>query len=111
QVLTDPVHLLAFGLGSGLAPVAPGTAGTLAAVPLVIASAYLPFAARVALGGVLLIVAVWACGASARKLDVHDYGGIVLDEIASFYLMMLALPVNALWLALGFVAFRVFDVA
>lgn len=110
-VLRDPVHLLAFGLGSGLAPVAPGTFGTLAAVPLVIAAWQLPLGLRIALCALLVAGGTWICGVSARRLGVHDHGGIVLDEIASFYLLMLLVPSGWWWLAAGFVLFRFFDVA
>ena len=110
-ILRDPVHLLAFGFGSGLAPFAPGTFGTLAAVPLVAATWHLPLLPRIALGALLLIAGTWICGESARRLGVHDHGGIVMDEIASFYLLMLLVPAGWWWLAAGFLLFRFFDVA
>jgi len=111
QVLTDPVHLLAFGLGSGLSPFAPGTMGTLATVPLVAAAWLLPLWPRVALGVLLLAGGTWICGESARRLGEHDYGGIVMDEIAAFYLLMLMLPASWFWMAAAFVMFRIFDIA
>lgn len=110
-ILRDPVHLLAFGFGSGLAPVAPGTFGTLAAVPLVIATWSLPLPVRIAIAVLLLVPGTWVCGESARRLGVHDHGGIVMDEIASFYLLMLLVPAGWWWLCAGFVLFRLFDVA
>ncbi|HEX6929474.1 MAG TPA: phosphatidylglycerophosphatase A [Gammaproteobacteria bacterium] len=110
QVMTDPVHLLAFGFGAGLSPVAPGTAGTLATIPLVAASWLLPVLPRAAIGVLLLVAGVWICGVSARKLGVHDHGGIVFDEIAGFYLLMLVLPAGWLWMAAGFLMFRLFDI-
>lgn len=111
QVLTDPVHLAAFGLGAGLSPLAPGTVGTVVAVPLVAASWLLPFGVRAALGAILLVGGTWLCGLSARKLGVHDHGGIVLDEIASFYLLMLLVPRGWYWMGAGFLLFRLFDIA
>lgn len=111
QVFSDPAHFLAFGFGAGLAPVAPGTFGTLAALPLVAATWPLPLTWRIVIAVVLVLVGTWACGASSRKLGVHDFGGIVIDEIAAFYLMMLFLPATWTWLATGFLAFRVFDIA
>ena len=109
-IMSDPVHLLAFGFGSGLAPVAPGTFGTLAAVPLVAITWQLPLWMRIALCVLLLAGGTWICGRSARRLGVHDYGGIVMDEIASFYLLMLLLPVGWWWMGAAFVLFRFFDV-
>ena len=111
MIMSDPVHLLAFGFGVGLSPVAPGTVGTLVTIPLVAASWLLPLAARIGIGALLLIAGVWICGSSARRLGEHDYGGIVFDEIAAFYLLMLLMPANWWWMAGGFLLFRLFDVA
>lgn len=111
EVLMHPVHLLAFGFGAGLSPVAPGTFGTLVAVPMVAAAWLLPLGPRVAIGALLLAGGTWICGESAKRLGVHDYGGIVMDEIASFYLLMLLLPQNWYWMVAGFVMFRIFDIA
>lgn len=111
EVMMQPVHLLAFGFGAGLSPFAPGTVGTLVAVPLAAAAWLMPLWPRVAFGILLLIGGTWVCGESARRLGVHDHGGIVMDEIASFYLLMLLLPANWFWMAAGFVMFRIFDIA
>lgn len=110
-VMTQPVHLLAFGFGAGLSPFAPGTVGTLVAVPLAASAWLMPLWPRVAFGILLLVGGIWICGESARRLGVHDYGGIVMDEIASFYLLMLLLPATWFWMAAGFVMFRIFDIA
>ena len=108
--MRNPVHFLAFGFGSGLSPKAPGTMGTLAALPLWYLLAQLPLAGYIA--GLLLVIAVgpYLCGKTARDLGVHDHGGIVWDEIAGFLLTMLLVPVS-IWTALiGFALFRLFDI-
>ena len=108
--MRNPVHFLAFGFGSGLSPKAPGTMGTLAALPLWYLLAQLPLAGYIA--GLLLVIAVgpYLCGKTARDLRVHDHGGIVWDEIAGFLLTMLLVPVS-IWTALiGFALFRLFDI-
>lgn len=110
-VFRDPFHLLAFGFGSGLAPKAPGTFGTLAALPLAVLAWLPPFVIAAAFGVLLAVLAVWICGVSARRLGVHDHPGIVLDEIAGYYLAMLFAPRGVAWLAAGFVLFRFFDIA
>lgn len=110
EILRDPVHFLAFGFGSGLAPWAPGTAGTLVAVPLYLLLAPLPLVAYLAIIVLGFAVGVYLCGASSRKLGVHDHSGIVWDEFIGFFITMIAAPAGGLWLLLGFLLFRLFDV-
>jgi phosphatidylglycerophosphatase A len=108
--LRDPAHFIAFGFGSGLAPKAPGTVGTLVAIPLYLLLVQLPWAGY--MGAVLgsILLGIWACGVSARKLGVHDHNGIVWDEFAGFLLTMaLMAPVLANVIA-GFLLFRFFDI-
>ena len=109
-VLTDPVHFFAFGFGTGLAPVAPGTFGSLPG--LLIFWMTLGFGTYVQLGIVAAMagIGVWICGESARRIGVHDHGGIVWDEIVGMYLtLFLAPPTAAGWLV-AFVLFRVMDI-
>lgn len=108
--MKNPVHFLAFGFGSGLAPKAPGTFGTLAAIPVWYLAAQLPL-----LGYVLVLLAVIAvgpflCGRTADDLGVHDHSGIVWDEIAGFLLTMLCAPVSVVAVLAGFLLFRLFDI-
>ncbi|MEM7431268.1 MAG: phosphatidylglycerophosphatase A [Pseudomonadota bacterium] len=109
-VFSDPVHILAFGFGSGLAPVAPGTFGSLVGVLLAWLTVDLDLMLRIgiALGTVLL--GIWICGASSRKLGVHDHGGIVWDEISGMYITLLVAPVSLMGWAAAFVLFRAFDI-
>ena len=111
EVFSDPVHLLAFGFGAGLSPVGPGTVGSLWGVALAVATPSLGLAWEVGIALLLCVTGVWICGASARRLGVHDSGGIVWDEIAGAYLVFLPLPRTWPWLAAGFVAFRILDIA
>ena len=109
-MLRNPIHLLSLGFGSGLAPVAPGTFGTLAAIPiyLLIAQLALPYyLAIVALG---LAAGVYLCGYTSATLGVHDHGGIVWDEFVGFWITMTAVPVTWQWIVAGFVLFRIFDI-
>ena len=110
RLLRNPLHLLSLGFGSGLAPVAPGTFGTLAAVPLylLIAQLALPYyLAIVALG---FAAGVYLCSYTSAALGVHDHGGIVWDEFVGFWITMIAVPVTWQWIVAGFVLFRVFDI-
>ena len=109
-VLRDPVHWLAFGFGTGLSPVAPGTVGSLLGV--LAAWLVLPLSLPVQLGiGAFLVAAgVWICGESAHRIGVHDHSGIVWDEIAAMYLVLFWLPFDPGWWLAGFILFRLFDI-
>jgi len=110
SVLRDPLHWLAFGFGTGLAPFAPGTFGTLPGLLLAWLTLPLAFEWRLVIGIVLVISGVFICGVSARRIGVHDHPGIVWDEIAAMYLTLLILP-PSIWLwALAFGLFRLFDI-
>ena len=104
------LHWIAFGAGAGLAPRAPGTAGTAVAIPIYLAVGTEPPAVYAAVVAFLVIAGVWVCGRTARDLGVHDHPGIVLDEIAGFLVAMTALPFDWRWAVAGFVAFRLFDI-
>ena len=91
-VLTDPVHFLAFGFGTGLFPYAPGTVGTLVGVAAHLAIRSLEIVPRALLIAVLFLAGIWLCGLSARRLGKHDHPGIVLDEIVGYLIVMLAAP-------------------
>ncbi|GAB3272889.1 phosphatidylglycerophosphatase A family protein [Parahaliea aestuarii] len=108
--LTSPVHFLAFGLGSGLAPRAPGTFGTLAAVPLYLLAAQLGLVAYSAFLVLTFALGVYLCGRTSRELGVHDHPGIVWDEFVGYWITMCAAPAGWLWVATGFVLFRIFDI-
>ena len=111
QLLKNPVHLLTFGFGSGLAPKAPGTFGTLAAIPIYLGVAYfLNITLYIAVTVFVALVGIWICGRTAKDLGVHDYKGIVWDEIAGFLCTMILVPVSWLTVLLGFLLFRLFDI-
>lgn len=108
--LRDPVHLLACGFGAGLAPRAPGTAGTL--VGLVPAWLMLewPLALRAAVVAALFVAGVFICGESARRLATHDHPSVVFDEIVGMLATSLVLSGNPAWLGAAFLSFRFFDI-
>ena len=110
RMLRDPVHLFAFGFGAGLSPVAPGTFGTVIAIPIVLVVQHFGFVAHVVFAITASIFGVYVCGESARRLGVHDHPGIVWDEIAGYTVTMLAAPPRWYWLLCGFVLFRIFDI-
>ncbi len=110
QVLRDPVCLLAFGFGSGLAPKAPGTAGTLAAIPLVLLASQLPLAGYWMLTLLMFLAGIWICGQCERILEVEDHSGIVWDEFVGLFIAMAGAPVSLPAAISGFLLFRLFDV-
>ena len=106
----SPVQFLAFGFGSGLSPWAPGTAGTLAAVPLYWLLSGLSLTQYSLVLLVAILAGVFICERASRQLGVHDHPGIVWDEFAGFWLCMWAVPPGLASVAIGFLVFRVLDV-
>ncbi len=109
-VFTDPVNFLAFGLGAGLSPVAPGTFGSVLGLLLFWLTLDLGVYVQWAVAAGLVGAGIWLCGESARRIGVHDHGGIVWDEIAGMYITLFAAPVTAYGFAAAFVFFRVADI-
>ena len=108
--LSNPVHFLAFGFGSGLAPKAPGTFGTLAAIPLYLLLSQLSLPVYIVVLVLASLLGIWLCGKTAKDLGVHDHPGIVWDEFCGYWLTMLAAPSGWFWIILGFALFRLFDI-
>jgi len=109
-LLRDPGHFLALGFGSGYAPRAPGTAGTLTAIPLWWLMSLLPAWAYGILLLLISILGVWLCGRTARALGTHDHPAIVWDEFAGLLLSLWLAPAGWIWVVLGFGLFRLFDI-
>ena len=110
QLVRSPVLLLAFGFGSGLSPKAPGTVGTIAAIPLWLLLAQLPQIPYILVVAAAALIGISICGVAADRLGVHDHGGIVWDEFVGLWIAMAFLPPTYVSLALGFVLFRLFDI-
>lgn len=104
------VHFLAFGFGAGRIPVAPGTFGTLAAIPVYLLLMHAPWPAYAAIVLGMFALGVWLCHATERDLGVHDHPGIVWDEIVGYLITMFTAPDGWEWIVLGFVLFRLFDI-
>ena len=107
----NPARTIATGFGVGLAPVAPGTFGTLAAWPLGWWLSGLDPIITLALIGFFFILGIWACGATGRRLGVADHGSMVWDEIVAFLLILVVVPRALDWHAAAFLLFRAFDIA
>jgi phosphatidylglycerophosphatase A len=110
KVFTHPLYFVSFGFGSGLTPKAPGTAGTLAAIPfyLLLAGLHPGFYAGFVLAA--LVFGILACGWVARDMGVKDPAAIVWDEFVGLWIALFMLPKGWIWLLAGFALFRVFDI-
>jgi len=108
--LANPIQFLALGFGSGLAPKAPGTFGTLAAIPvyLLLATLTPSFYALAVL--VMTIAGFYICGKAADDLGVHDHPAIVWDEFVGFFITMFMIPISWQSILVGFLLFRLFDI-
>ncbi len=109
--LTHPYHWLAFGLGSGLAPKAPGTFGTVASLPfwwlLLDGIPLLPYLGILIAG---LAFGVLLCAKTSQHLGVHDHPGIVWDEWIGMWITLILVPDGWAWVLYAFVLFRFFDI-
>lgn len=110
HLLSNPIHFLAFGFGCGLAPRAPGTLGTLPALPLYLWIQDWPLIGYLLLLLALFLIGVWVCEVTARDLGVKDPAGVVWDEFVGFLVTMTAAPSGWGWLLGGFILFRLFDI-
>ncbi len=110
-LLRHPAHFIALGFGVGLAPVAPGTFGTLLAIPF---AAWLGTYASPALFAVtiavLAAVGVWAAEVTGRNLGAADHGAIVWDEVVAFLLVLFFVGDDPVRIAFAFLIFRIFDI-
>ncbi len=109
-LLQHPAHFIALGFGSGLAPKAPGTFGTLAGMPLAMLLFQLPLTWQAPVLLALFGLGVWCCDKTGKALEVADHGSIVWDEIVAIMLVLAFTPMNWLWWLGAFLLFRLFDI-
>ena len=119
--LTNPMHLAAVGFGSGLAPKAPGTFGTLAAIPLFYLLSYLSIKYYIGVLVIASLLGFWFCHVTSEAMGVHDHKAIVWDEFVGYWITMLPVlvlfpeikegaTIPFIWVLCGFLLFRFFDV-
>ena len=107
---SSPAHWLAFGLGSGFAPKAPGTLGSAAATLLYLPLADVPLTIYCAIVFLGFVAGIWICGSTSKQLGVHDHGGIVWDEFVGVWITLTAVPPNLSGVLFGFLLFRLLDI-
>ncbi len=110
SVWRNPIHFLAFGFGSGAAKKAPGTFGTLAAIPFYLLMQPLDESAYGWLLLAIFLVGIYLCDKTSKDLGVHDHSGIVWDEFVGYWITMWFAPTGWLYILFGFALFRLFDI-
>lgn len=109
-LLSHPAHFFSLGFGTGLAPKAPGTVGTLVGFPLFWLISDLSLEQQLSIIAVCFIIGIWFCDQTGKAIGVADHGGIVWDEIAAMMLVLTFTPKTALWWVVAFILFRLFDI-
>lgn len=110
SIWQNPLYFIAFGFGSGALPYAPGTWGTLMAIPFYLALQTLPLIAYLIITLVIIIGSIWLCDKISREINIHDHPGMCIDEIVGFLVTMIGIPPSLSWIILGFLLFRLFDI-
>lgn len=104
------IHWLAFGLGTGTAPKAPGTVGSAAALLFLPVFGLMNLPLQLLWVVVTLVFGIWLCDRTSKDLGVHDHPGIVWDEFVGIWIVFIAVPLSWSTVIIGFVLFRIFDV-
>ena len=110
SVWRNPIHFLAFGCGSGTVDKAPGTFGTLAAIPLYLLIQDLSVSNYFLVLILSALAGIFICGKTSHDLGVHDHCGIVWDEFVGYWITMWMAPEGWSYIVLGFILFRIFDI-
>ena len=110
DLFAHPANFLALGFGAGLAPVAPGTFGSLVALPMFLLMPKVNFFFYLGIVVVLFAIGVWCCNQSAELLGVHDHPAIVWDEIVGMLIALFMVPPTILYVLYAFLLFRFFDI-
>ncbi|RDI45175.1 phosphatidylglycerophosphatase A family protein [Aquicella lusitana] len=109
-VWQNPLYFIAFGLGSGAVPFAPGTFGTLMAIPFYLLLRPLPLGIYLLVVLAFVILSSLLCEHISRNIHLHDHPGMCIDEFAGFFVAMINAPHGFSWILLGFLLFRLFDI-
>ncbi len=110
KLLLNPAHLLSLGFGSGLSPKMPGTMGTVVGAGLYLLLPSMNWIIHLHLIIAAFLIGIFLCGYTAKALNVHDHPAIVWDEIVGYLITMFMVPKEWMWILIGFVLFRLFDI-
>ena len=109
-LIAHPAHFFGLGFGSGLAPKAPGTFGTLFALPLFWLISGYALNVQIIIIAALFIIGIYFCDITGKALGVIDHGAIVWDEIVAMMLVLVFTPQTWLGWLVAFCLFRLFDI-
>jgi phosphatidylglycerophosphatase A len=110
SIWQNPLHFIAFGFGTGAIPIAPGTFGTLLAIPFYLFLQLLNPTQYIAMVGLLTVISIFICDRVSKDIQVHDHPGMNLDEFIGFFITMIYVPSSWYTILLGFLLFRLFDI-
>jgi phosphatidylglycerophosphatase A len=109
-LLSHTIHFLSLGFGSGLAPKAPGTLGTVIGLPLYYLITSYAVNVQLLIIAILFVSGIYFCQKTGDALGVSDHGGIVWDEIVAMMLVLVFTPAQWIWWLVAFALFRLFDI-
>jgi phosphatidylglycerophosphatase A len=110
KIWRDPLYFIAFGFGSGALPFAPGTFGTLLAIPFYWLMQPLSLTFYLTLVIIFTLASAWICQKVSREIQYHDHPGMCIDEFIGFFVTMIHAPPGISWIIVGFLLFRLFDI-
>src|SRR6185295_3941487 len=110
SVWQNPLHFIAFGFGSGTIPFAPGTWGTLMAIPFYLLLRPLSPPMYLLWVFIFTVFCIWLCDRVSREIKIHDHPGMCLDEFPGFFITLFNAPHTWRWIICGFIVFRLFDI-
>ncbi|OGT51876.1 MAG: phosphatidylglycerophosphatase [Gammaproteobacteria bacterium RIFCSPHIGHO2_12_FULL_42_13] len=110
SVWKNPLHFIACGFGVGAIPFLPGTFGTLLGIPIILLLTHFSTITYGIICTLLFFLGILLTGKTNHDFKTEDHPAVVFDEVATFPVVLLGLPVNWQYLLMGFVLFRIFDI-
>lgn len=110
SIWTNPWHFIAFGFGTGAIPIAPGTFGTLIAIPFYLYLSTYSHTFYLICTIAVTLLSVWLCEKVSNEIKVEDHQGMCIDEFVGYLVTMFCAPYGWGWIILGVVLFRIFDI-
>ena len=109
-ILKNTHHMIALGFGTGLYKKAPGTLGTLVAIPFFLAINKADIYLQLLFAVMVFFLGIWSSNVTSKSLKLKDPSCIVIDEIAAFLLLLILINPNTYQLIYAFILFRIFDI-